>query len=118
MAMSTAARHHDRPEPGDHAGEMETSFGLAYFPELVGRNPDGTLIADDGRVAATRFEAVNRGWVSITRPWHLLTKNTGSGNPHEGTAEKGKELIDTVVARLADFLVELAEAKLDETFPY
>ena len=36
--------------PDDHAGEMETSFGLAYFPELVGRNADGTLIADDGAV--------------------------------------------------------------------
>ena len=34
--------------PDDHAGEMETSFGLAYFPDLVARNADGTLIADDG----------------------------------------------------------------------
>ena len=32
----------------DHAGEMETSFGLAFFPELVAKNPDGTLNADDG----------------------------------------------------------------------
>ena len=35
-------------EPDDHAGEMETSLGLAYFPELVGRNADGSLAADDG----------------------------------------------------------------------
>lgn len=45
----------------DHAGELETSFGLAYFPELVGRNEDGTLIADDGKVASSRFDAVNKG---------------------------------------------------------
>ena len=36
-------------EPDDHAGEMETSFALAYCPELVGRTPDGRLTADEGR---------------------------------------------------------------------
>ena len=104
--------------PEDHAGEMETSFGLAYFPELVGRNPDGTLIADDGKIAKTRFEAINKGWVSITRPWHLLTTNSGSGYPHAATAEKGKKMMDQVVKRLAPFLVELSNAKLDEKFPF
>ena len=102
----------------DHAGEMETSFGLAYFPELVGRNKDGSLIADEGKVAASRFEAVNRGWVSITRPWHLLTTNSGSGYPHAATAEKGKKMMERVVERLAPFLVELSNAKLDEKFPF
>jgi creatinine amidohydrolase len=102
----------------DHAGEMETSFGLAYFPELVARKADGSLDADDGAVAKTRFEAVNRGWVSITRPWHLLTTNSGSGYPHKATAEKGHKMMDAVVQRLAPFLVELSNAKLDEKFPF
>jgi len=102
----------------DHAGEMETSFGLAYFPELVARTPDGKLTADDGKTATPRFEAVNRGWVSITRPWHLLTTNSGSGYPHAATAEKGKKLMDAVVERLAPFLVELSASKLDEKFPF
>jgi len=106
----------DHPE--DHAGEMETSFGLAYFPELVGRNADGTLIADDGKAATTRFKAVNEGWVSITRPWHLLTTNSGSGYPHAATAEKGRRMMDKVVERLAPFLVELSAAKLDDKFPF
>jgi creatinine amidohydrolase len=104
--------------PDDHAGEMETSFGLAYFPNLVARNADGTLIADDGQVAKSRFEAVNKGWVGITRPWHLLTTNSGSGYPHEASAEKGHKLIDVVVKRLSPFLVELSAAKLDEKFPF
>jgi len=102
----------------DHAGEMETSLALAYWPELVARNPDGTLTADEGRKARSRFEAVNRGWVSITRPWHLLTTNTGAANPHAATAEKGRRLIEVLVERLAGFLVELSEAELDERFPY
>jgi creatinine amidohydrolase len=104
--------------PDDHAGEMETSFGLAYFPNLVARNADGTLIADDGKVAKSRFEAVNKGWVGITRPWHLLTTNSGSGYPHEASAEKGRKLIDVVVERLSPFLVELSAARLDEKFPF
>ena len=102
----------------DHAGEMETSIGLAFWPELIARNPDGTLAADEGRKAPTRFDAVNRGWVSITRPWHLLTTNAGAGNPHAATAEKGRRLIDVLVDRLAGFLVELSEAEPDERFPY
>lgn len=105
-------------ERDDHAGEMETSFGLAYFPELVARNADGTLAADDGVKARSRFEAVNRGWVSITRPWHLLTTNSGAGNPHKATAAKAERMMTMVVERLSNFLVELSSAKLDEKFPF
>lgn len=102
----------------DHAGEMETSFALAYFPHLVARAEDGGLLADDGATAKSRFEAVNRGWVSITRPWPLLTTNTGSGNPHSATADKGEKMMRLVVDRLATFLVELSAAPLDPRFPF
>ena len=102
----------------DHAGEMETSIALAYFPDLVARRADGTLAADDGACAPTRFEAVNRGWVAITRPWSRLTTNTGAGYPHAASAKKGRRVVDTIVERLSAFLVELSAAELDETFPF
>jgi creatinine amidohydrolase len=102
----------------DHAGEMETSFALACFPHLVARNADGTLAADAGATQASSFEAVNRGWVSITRPWHLLTTNTGAGNPHAATAEKGERCLAMLVERLAPFLAELSAHTITETFPY
>lgn len=105
-------------EPGDHAGALETAFGLAFFPHLVHRNEQtGKLHADAGAVRSSRFSAINRGWVSISRPWHLLTSNTGSGNPHEATAEQGKRLMETIVERLGGFLVELASSPIDGTFP-
>jgi creatinine amidohydrolase len=104
--------------PDDHAGEMETSLGLAFFGSLVKLNSDGTLAADDGSTVPTRFDAVNRGWVSITRPWHLLTTNTGSGNPHQATAAKGQRLMDVMVERICAFLVELDGASLDDRFPF
>lgn len=105
-------------EPGDHAGEMETSLGLAYFNDLVRKNPDGTLAADDGSVRKTRLDAINQGWVSISRPWHLLTTNTGCGNPHRATAAKGQRLMEVMVDRLSGFLVELASAEMDAEFPF
>ncbi|MEQ1825990.1 MAG: creatininase family protein [Pirellula sp.] len=104
--------------PEDHAGEMETSFALAFFPHLVRHNADGSLRADEGAVRKTRFEALNRGWVSMTRPWHLLTTNTGSGNPHCASPEKGKQCMELLVERLAGFLVELSESPVDDAFPY
>lgn len=104
--------------PEDHAGEMETSFAMAFFPELVGRHPDGSLHADDGRKRDFRFQAMREGWVSITRPWHLLTTNSGAANPHSATAEKGVRLMEVVVERLAAFLVELSASPLDEHFPF
>jgi creatinine amidohydrolase len=100
-------------DAGDHAGEMETSMGLAHFPGLVDLDR-----ADAGAMAPTALEAVNRGWIEITRPWHLLTTNTGAGDPRPATAAKGERLTATVVDRLAAFLVELAARPVDESFPY
>ncbi len=102
----------------DHAGEMETSFALAYFPDLVRRNEQGQLAADEGKPHRSRFEAIERGWVGITRPWHLLTTNSGCGNPHEATAEKGHELMRRLEERLVPFLVELSRSPIDESFPF
>ncbi|MGP0062168.1 MAG: creatininase family protein [Isosphaeraceae bacterium] len=100
-------------EKDDHAGEMETSMGLAHFPGLVA--PEA---ADAGAVRATRFEAINRGWVEITRPWHLLTTNSGAGDPRAASAEKGQALTDLVAERIGEFLRELAASPIDETFPF
>ncbi len=105
-------------ERDDHAGEMETSFGLAYFPHLVAHNADGSLAADAGKIAPTRFEAIDKGWISITRPWHLLTTNSGAGNPFGASADKARQMMDVIVERISKFLVELSDAKLDERFPF
>ncbi len=99
--------------PGEHADEVETSLGLAFFPTLL--KPE---LADDGAARPTRFDAINRGWVNITRPWHLVTTNTGLGDPSAATADKGRLLMDIVVDRLSAFLVQLSAAPIDDEFPY
>jgi creatinine amidohydrolase len=100
-------------KPSEHADEVETSLGMAYFPELV--HPQ---LADPGAARPTKLDAINRGWISITRPWHLATTNTGLGDPAAATPEKGRRLMDVLVDRLSSFLCELAAARVDETFPY
>jgi creatinine amidohydrolase len=99
--------------PGEHADEVETSLGLAFFPDLM--RPE---LADKGAAKPSRFEAINRGWVSITRPWHLVSANTGLGDPRAATAEKGERLMAALAVRLGDFLAELGPAGMDERFPY
>jgi creatinine amidohydrolase len=100
-------------KPGEHADEVETSLGLAFFPGLMRME-----LAEDGAERPCRFEAVRRGWVTMTRPWHLASPSTGIGDPSAATADKGRRLMDAVVERLAGFLVELAKAPMDEQFPY
>ncbi len=100
-------------KPDDHAGEMETSVALELFPELVEFDK-----ASDGATRAARFEAIRRGWAAITRPWHLLTESSGVGDPRAATREKGERYLQLVTERLSQFLVELAAAKIDETFPF
>jgi creatinine amidohydrolase len=99
--------------PGEHADEVETSLGLAYFPQWL--RPE---LADKGAVNPTRFEAINRGWVSITRPWHRVSASTGAGDPSAATADKGRRLMGVLTERLGDFLIELARAPLEDPFPY
>ncbi|MGE3817922.1 MAG: creatininase family protein [Isosphaeraceae bacterium] len=109
-----ADRHREIFEDaGDHAGELETSLMMVLRPDLVSLNQ-----ADQGAIAKSRFTAVVQGWVEITRPWHLLTTNSGAGDPRPATAEKGERLAEIVVDRLADFLVELAASPLDDRFPF
>lgn len=97
----------------DHGGELETSVMLHLYPELVKMDEAGK-----GSVNQTRFEAINRGWVSISRPWHLLTDDTGSGDPRAATAEKGERYLQVVVERLSEFVIQLAREPLDDAFPF
>jgi hypothetical protein len=51
------------------------------------------------------------GVVSPNRPAHFLFARRAAGR-------KGKRLMEVVVERLSSFLIELAVAPMDDTFPY
>jgi creatinine amidohydrolase len=97
----------------DHAGEMETSLIMHARPELVDLSQ-----ADAGANRRVRFAAVEKGWVEISRAWHLLTTNSGSGDPSQASAEKGRVWMEKLAEKLVPFLVELSASPVDECFPF
>lgn len=93
-------------EPGDHAGELETSVLLHLAPGLV--RPLGE--AGRGAARAWRIAAFREGWAWAPRQWTRVTDDTGVGDPRAATAEKGEAFVRAAVERVAGFLVELAAA--------
>ncbi len=91
-------------EPGDHAGEMETSAVMHIAPDLVRPLSE----AGPGHARKFKLKAFKEGWVNAQRQWTQVTADTGVGNPAKATPEKGKKYMDACAANLADFFTELA----------
>lgn len=99
-------------EPGDHAGEMETSAMMYIAPELVLPLSE----AGDGKAKKYKIKALQEGWVTAQRQWTQVTKDTGVGNPAYSTADKGKKYLDDCAKKISEFLVELANTPLDDFY--
>lgn len=91
-------------EPGDHAGEFETSAVMHLRPDLVRPLSE----AGDGHERTFRIKAMKDGWVWAPREWSEITDDTGVGNPKHASADKGEHFLEVCSQNLADFLVELA----------
>ena len=98
---------------GEHADEMETSVDLVLVEELVHLENAGS-----GGVHSSRFEAINKRWVSIARPWHLFTEDSTVGDPRKATKAKGEAYVQLVVDRLTHYVTELEKSRMDMRFPY
>jgi creatinine amidohydrolase len=92
-------------QPGDHAGEMETSVLLHVAPELVLPLDE----AGSGRERKARIAAMREGWAWAPRRWTAVSDDTGVGDPADATAEKGATFFRAVADRIAGFLVQLAK---------
>ena len=99
-------------EKGDHAGEAETAAMLHLAPEQVRPLKE----AGPGRERPSRLTGVREGWAWTPRRWTQVTADTGIGNPAKATAEKGEAYVGAAVARVADFLVELAGVDVDDLY--
>jgi creatinine amidohydrolase len=99
-------------EPGDHAGEMETSVMLHLAPSLVLPLDE----AGDGRARRPRVRAMREGWAWAPRRWTQVTADTGVGNPRAATAEKGRAYFDAVTERIGEFLVDIAATDPSELY--
>jgi creatinine amidohydrolase len=99
-------------EPGDHAGEMETSMMMVLEPDL----PLPLKEAGPGRARKFRVAGFREGWAWAPRQWTKVTDDTGTGNPYAATAAKGEKFIRAVTERVGGFLVDLAAADIDNMY--
>ncbi|MFV1981502.1 MAG: creatininase family protein [Rhodothermia bacterium] len=99
-------------EPGDHAGEMETSVVMHLHPDLVSPLSE----AGSGSARAFSVTALLDGWVWAERKWSKVTEDTGVGDPSRSTAAKGERFFTELTETIAGFLVELSECPLDELY--
>lgn len=93
---------------GDHADEFETSLMLHLTPEWI--EPLNT--AGDGAATPSKLPALtSTPGVWVCREWAATTKDTGIGDPHAATAEKGKQMLERLVNAFVPVLVQLSNAK-------
>lgn len=97
----------DRPD--DHADELETSVMMHYHPELVRISEAG-----DGHHGGFAIPGLNDGTVWMPRNWSMVSHDTGIGDPHAATAEKGRRFTAACVDKYVDFLAAFAKAEKEE----
>jgi creatinine amidohydrolase len=97
---------------GDHANEMETSFMMYSFPNLVLPLVD----AGEGKAKTFKINAFKEKWAWTPREWTKVTQDTGIGNPKYATPEKGEKFVNFVSETIAQFLIELSETNNSDMY--
>jgi creatinine amidohydrolase len=99
-------------DPGDHAGELETSVMMEIAPDL----PLPVSEAGEGKARKFRLEGLRSGVAWAPRQWTSVTDDTGAGDPSQARHEAGVRFLDAVTERIASFLVELDEADIQNLY--
>lgn len=99
-------------EPGDHAGELETSVMMEIAPELI------LPLSEAGKGRAKRFRVagLRDGLAWAPRRWTQVTDDTGTGNAEMATRESGTRFLDAVTGRISQYLIEIAAADIDAMY--
>lgn len=88
---------------GEHADEVETAVMLHYRPDLVDMSRAG-----DGSSRKPALKPLADGLIWMPRNWSEISDDTGIGNPHLATAEKGAKIANAVIAVLSNVLIEMS----------
>lgn len=91
------------PDPGDHAGRLETSLLLHLRPQWVEMDRAG-----DGGAAARLRDGIRQAHAWTPRPWSRVQPDTGSGDPAGSSAEAGQRWFDAAAASLAELITTLS----------
>jgi creatinine amidohydrolase len=98
-------------EPGDHAGELETSLLLDWQERTVQLGEAGT-----GEHIPIPIAGLAQPGVWTPRPWSKCQPDLGCGDPARATAEKGRRYAEAVCEAIADLLVGFASASREDLF--
>ena len=99
-------------DPGDHAGELETAMLLHLTPDLVKLDQAGP-----GSMNEFKLKTLRQPGVWTPRPWSSCHPDTGAGDPRKANAEKGKQCVEAITAKIAELLVEVSKAEKGQ-LPY
>lgn len=97
-------------EPGDHAGELETSCMQVIAPELVA--PLST--AGSGNETKLKIKGFQEKWAWTQRRWVMISEDTGVGNPAKSTPEKGAKFLECCTNKIAQFIVDFSKVKSED----
>lgn len=89
----------------DHAGELETSVMLHYYPETVDMS-----LAGSGEFRKFSVEGLNTKVAWLPRDWAQVSKDTGVGDPRKASAEKGRRYMEAVIPKIVDFVSDFIAA--------
>lgn len=92
-------------DPGDHAGELETSLLLHLTPDWVQLQHAG-----DGRRVPFAIRGLDQPGMWTPRPWSQSHPDTGSGDPRQATAEKGRIYFNALADALSALIVSISAA--------
>lgn len=99
--------------PSPHGGESETSRMMHLRPDLVREEE-----FDEFPMREPTVEGLDSDRVEFVPPWHSFLPESAGGETRASSAEKGEAIIDGAADWLADFLVELDVAEIQDDFPY
>ncbi|MDP3451633.1 MAG: creatininase family protein [Bacteroidales bacterium] len=96
--------------PGDHAGELETSCMQSIAPDLV----SPLSVAGEGAERKMKIRGFREKWAWTPRRWIYITDDTGVGNPALSTPEKGEKFLKCCTQKLAEFIKDFSKVKSEE----
>jgi creatinine amidohydrolase len=99
-------------DTGEHAGEAETSAMMVVRPDLVRPLTE----AGNGKNKRLRFSARKEGWMWAPRPWSVVSRDTGIGDPRKASSAKRERYLRDAINKTPDFLVELGQHSPDEFY--
>ena len=70
----------------------------------------------DGAAKKFKIDAFSEGWAWAERKWSKVSLDTGVGNPHKSSQEKGERFFKDVSRKMGDMFFELSKADLNDLY--